>query len=120
MYEAADRARQLGPLLQPGVGAAGSIRPRSRSSLQKPGGMGAMNEATFWRTSLGRAAPGMIETTAGWASGNCSAADGAAQSDANRGRITSPLATRLSETARLKRPLLEAKWCRHSAAANEN
>src|ERR1700730_18845253 len=59
-----------------GVGASGSIKLSAFSSIQKVAGIGARKDAILAVTSLGRAAPGMIATTAGWASGNCRAAAG--------------------------------------------
>src|SRR5271170_8361498 len=54
------------PYAPMGTGESSSMRFRSLRSDQKAAGIAASREAMFSITSLARAAPGMIETTAGW------------------------------------------------------
>ena len=47
---------------------------RALRSDQKAAGIGASSDSAFCVTSLAFVAPGITETTIGWASTNCSAA----------------------------------------------
>ncbi len=58
----------------PGTGEFLSINANSRRSAHSAAGIGARSSLQIVETSSAFAAPGMIEATAGWARGNCSAA----------------------------------------------
>ena len=57
-----------------GTGASDEIKPFDLSSSQKTEGISVSIEATLAISSSGLAAPGIIETAAGCANGNCKAA----------------------------------------------
>src|SRR5262249_20772888 len=75
LAQALDRqARCCGWHRHIGTGAAAGIRPSCFSSAQRSPGIGNAISVLLRSTSVGATAPGIIEETEVWPSGNCRAA----------------------------------------------